>query len=150
MLNQVSLIGNVGQDPDIRYASNGNAIANFSLATTEKWTKDGERQEKTEWHRISAFGKLAEIIEEYVNSGDKLFVQGKLQTRKWADKEGVERYTTEIVINTMEMLGGRGGQQSAPRRDPAGAAMESAAAEAADPAAAAAQAAVPDDDDIPF
>ena len=140
MLNQVSLIGNVGQDPDIRYASNGNAIANFSLATTEKWTKDGERQEKTEWHRISAFGKLAEIIENYVNSGDKLFVQGKLQTRKWTDKEGVERYSTEIVINTMDMLGGKGGQQSAPQQT----------APRRDPAAVAAQAAVPDDDEIPF
>ena len=103
--NLVILIGNVGNPPEIRYTAGGDAVANFSIATSEQWKdKQGEKQEKTEWHRCVAFRKLAEIIGEYVGKGSKLYVEGKLQTRKWQDKEGKDNYTTEIVVNEMQML----------------------------------------------
>ena len=110
-LNKVMLIGNLGQDPDIRYMPNGNAVANISIATTETWKdKDtGEKHEKTEWHRIVAFRKLAEIIGEYLKKGSQVYVEGKLQTRKWQDADGNDKYTTEIVADTMQMLGKGGG-----------------------------------------
>lgn len=117
-LNKVQLIGNVGKDPEIRSTQDGKPIANLSIATSDTWKdKQGQKQEKTEWHRIVVFGKLAEIIQKYVNKGDKLFVEGKLQTKKWTDKSGQDRYTTEVVLDPfggqMIMLGspGRGGQQ---------------------------------------
>ena len=109
-VNKVILIGNVGKDPEIRYSPNGSALATISLATSEQW-KDktsGEKQEKTEWHRVVAFGKLAEVIGQYVKKGAPIYIEGKLQTRKWTDKQGQDRYTTEIVANEMQMLGGRG------------------------------------------
>ena len=108
-INKVILIGNLGNDPDIRYSAAGKAVANISLATSETWKdKDtGEQQEKTEWHRCVAFGRTAEIIGEYLKKGSQVYIEGKLQTRKWTDKEGVERYTTEIVINEMQMLGAK-------------------------------------------
>lgn len=113
-VNKVILIGNLGNDPDIRYTASGAAIANISLATAESWRdKDsGEQQERTEWHRIVFFGRLAEIVGEYLRKGSQIYVEGRLQTRKWQDKEGHDRYTTEIVANEMQMLGGRSGGSS--------------------------------------
>lgn len=110
-VNKVILVGNLGRDPEIRYSANGQAIANVNIATSESW-KDkttGEKQEKTEWHRIVFFGRLAEIAGEYLKKGSQIYVEGRLQTRKWQDKEGKDRYTTEIVANEMQMLGSRGG-----------------------------------------
>lgn len=116
MLNQAQIIGHLGKDPEMRYMSNGNAVASFSIATTEKW-KDkntGEAKEQTEWHRISAFDKLAEIIGQYVKKGSLIYVCGKIKTRKYTDKDGVEKYATEIHASEMKMLGGRDGESSAP------------------------------------
>jgi len=111
MANKAILVGNVGQDPEIRHNTAGEPIANISLATSEKWTnKDGEKQEKTEWHRIVIFGKLADVVQKYVKKGDKLYIEGKIQTRKW-EKDGIARYSTEIVLDfggKMEMLGSKG------------------------------------------
>ena len=107
-VNKVILIGNVGRDPEVKYGADNNAIANLSLATSEQWKdKSGAKQERTEWHRISFFGKLAEIVGEYVRKGSQIYVEGRLQTRKWQDKDGQDRYTTEIVADRMQMLGGR-------------------------------------------
>ena len=122
-INKVMLIGNLGKDPEIRYMPSGDAIANLTLATTENWKdKQGEKQERTEWHRVSMFGRLAEIAGEYLKKGSSVYIEGKLQTRKWQDKDGNDRYTTEIVANEMKMLGGRasGGDASmeAPRSAP--------------------------------
>lgn len=110
-VNKVTLIGNLGNDPEVRYSGNGNAVANVSLATAESWRdKDsGEQQERTEWHRVVFFGRLAEIVSEYLHKGSQIYVEGRLQTNKWQDKEGNDRYTTQIVANEMQMLGGRGG-----------------------------------------
>ena len=109
-VNKVTLIGNLGNDPEVRYSGNGNAVANVSLATAESWRdKDsGEQQERTEWHRIVFFGRLAEIVSEYLHKGSQIYVEGRLQTNKWQDKEGNDRYTTQIVANEMQMLGSRG------------------------------------------
>ncbi len=110
-VNKVILVGNLGRDPEVRYSPNGQAVANVTLATSESW-KDkntGEKQEKTEWHRIVFFGRLAEIVGEYLKKGAQIYVEGRLQTRKWQDKDGKDRYTTEIVANDMQMLGSRSG-----------------------------------------
>jgi len=110
-VNKVILIGNLGKDPEVRYAPSGQAIANINIATSESW-KDkttGEKQEKTEWHRVVFFSRLAEIVGEYLKKGSQVYVEGRLQTRKWQDKEGNDRYTTEIVANEMQMLGSRQG-----------------------------------------
>ena len=108
-LNKVLLIGNLGADPEIRYMPSGDAIANLRIATTDTWKdKGGDKQERTEWHRVALFGKLAEIAGEYLKKGSAVYIEGRIQTRKWQDKEGQERYTTEIVANEMKMLGGRG------------------------------------------
>jgi len=107
-VNRVILIGNLGKDPEVRHMPNGDAVANLSLATTETWKdKGGEKQEKTEWHRVSMFSKLAEIAGEYLKKGSQVYIEGRLETRKWTDKEGHERYTTEIVADRMQMLGGK-------------------------------------------
>lgn len=106
MLNKVFLIGHLGQDPELRYTASGDAICRFSLATSEKYTKNGESVEKTEWHRIVAWTKLAEICGQYLTKGKQVFIEGKLQTTSW-EKDGVRRYTTEIVANTMKMLGNK-------------------------------------------
>ncbi len=117
-INKVILVGNVGQDPEVRYLPNGGAVANVTLATSESWMdkNSGQRQEKTEWHRVVFFGKLADVVSQYVKKGSKLYVEGKLQTRKWQDQSGNDRYTTEIVIDgfngQMQMLDGRGGDNS--------------------------------------
>lgn len=110
-VNKVILIGNLGRDPEVRYSPNGSAVANVTLATSESWKdkNSGEKQEKTEWHRVVFFGRLAEIAGEYLKKGSQVYVEGRLQTRKWQDKEGHDRYTTEIVANEMQMLGSRGG-----------------------------------------
>ncbi|RJL47846.1 single-stranded DNA-binding protein SSB1 [Pectobacterium carotovorum] len=113
-VNKVILVGNLGQDPEVRYMPNGGAVANITLATSESWRdkQTGEQKEKTEWHRVVLFGKLAEVAGEYLRKGSQVYIEGALQTRKWADQSGVERYTTEVVVNvggTMQMLGGRQG-----------------------------------------
>ena len=109
-VNKVILVGNLGGDPDIRYMPNGDAVANINLATTDSWKdKNGKKQERTEWHRVVFFRKLAEIVAEYLKKGSQVYVEGRLQTRKWQDKDGQDRYTTEIVADRMQMLGGRGG-----------------------------------------
>ena len=110
-LNKVMLIGNLGADPEIRYTAGGAAVANVRLATADTWRdKDsGETQERTEWHRVVFFGRLAEIVEQYVKKGSQIYIEGRLQTRKWQDKEGNEKFSTEIVASEMQMLGGRGG-----------------------------------------
>ena len=110
-LNKVMLIGNLGADPEIRYTAGGAAVANVRLATADSWRdKDsGETQERTEWHRVVFFGRLAEIVEQYVKKGSQIYIEGRLQTRKWQDKEGNEKFSTEIVASEMQMLGGRGG-----------------------------------------
>jgi len=150
-VNKVILVGNLGNDPDIRYTAGGAAVANISLATAESWKdkNSGEQQERTEWHRIVFFGRLAEIVGEYLRKGSQVYVEGRLQTRKWEDKEGHDRYTTEIVANEMQMLGSKSGgsanyepaPQSQPRQNNA---PEPQAASAPPPAAD------DFDDDIPF
>ena len=110
-VNKVILIGNLGQDPEVRYMPNGNAVTNISVATSESW-KDkstGADQERTEWHRVVMFRRLAEIAGEYLRKGSKVYIEGKLQTRKWQDQNGQDRYTTEIVADQMQMLDSRGG-----------------------------------------
>ena len=108
-INKVILIGNLGQKPEMRYTQTNTAVATLGLATSESWKdkESGEQREKTEWHRVVFFGKLAEIAEQYLDKGSQLYVEGKLQTRKWQDKEGNDKYTTEILGNEMNMLGGR-------------------------------------------
>jgi len=144
-VNKVILVGNLGKDPEVRYMPNGNAVANITLATTESWKdkQSGEQQEKTEWHRIVMFRRLGEIAGEYLKKGSQVYIEGKLQTRKWQDNSGNDRYTTEIVANEMQMLGGRGGGGSA------GFSGDSAPAQSA-PAPAPAAAGGEFDDDIPF
>ena len=114
-VNKAVILGNVGNDPELRYMSNGKAVANFTVATSEQWKdQQGQKQERTEWHRCTAYDKLAEIIGEYVKKGSKLYLEGKLQTRKWQDQQGQDRYTTEIIVSEMQMLDGKpqGGQQA--------------------------------------
>ncbi|EOX9114255.1 single-stranded DNA-binding protein [Providencia rettgeri] len=134
-VNKVILIGHLGQDPEIRYMPSGGAVANLTLATSESWRdkQTGEIKEKTEWHRVCIFGKLAEIAGEYLRKGSQVYIEGSLQTRKWTDQSGQDRYTTEVVVNiggSMQMLGGNGGnnqagsqraqqpQQQAPQNEP--------------------------------
>jgi single-strand DNA-binding protein len=123
-VNKVILIGNLGRDPETRYMPDGGAITNISVATTDTWKdKQGEKQEKTEWHRVAFFGRLAEIAGEYLKKGSQVYVEGRLQTRKWQDKDGNDKYTTEIVADRMQMLGSRqgmGGGASEPPPDRGG------------------------------
>lgn len=113
-VNKVMLIGNLGRDPEIRYTTGGQAVANFTLATTEKYTnKAGEKQEDTEWHRIVAWGRLAEICGEYLTKGRMVYIEGSIKTRSWEDKEGNTKWTTEIVARNMQMLGSSGGRSEA-------------------------------------
>jgi single-strand DNA-binding protein len=110
-VNKVIIVGNLGRDPETRYMPNGDAVTNVAVATTESW-KDkgtGEKKELTEWHRITFYRRLAEVAGQYLKKGSQVYVEGRLQTRKWTDKDGVERYTTEIIADTMQMLGGRQG-----------------------------------------
>ena len=162
-VNKVILIGNLGRDPEMRYLPSGDAVANFSIATTEKWKdKAGEMQEQTEWHRIAFFGRQAEICGEYLRKGSSVYIEGRLQTRKWTDKDNNERTTTEIRGDRMQMLGARGGGTTEMREPPDSAAGENGApAKKPTPAPAAAAAAAGGaakkstgfddlDDDIPF
>jgi len=165
-VNKVILIGNLGADPEVRYMPSGDAVANVSLATSESW-KDrntGETQERTEWHRVVFFGKLAEIVKQYVHKGSKLYVEGKLRTRKWQGQDGQDRYTTEVVVDfngTMQMLDSRGGGASVPFADdpggpapapaPGGAPPSGGGSSQATGGGGAQPAGKPDfDDDIPF
>ena len=118
-VNKVILVGTCGQDPEVRYLPNGNAVTNLSLATSEQWTdkQTGQKVEKTEWHRVSLFGKIAEIAREYLRKGSQVYIEGKLQTREW-EKDGIKRYTTEIMVDmrgTMQLLGGRPDAQQQPQ-----------------------------------
>lgn len=119
-VNKVILIGNLGADPEVRYMPSGGSVANVALATSDQW-KDkntGDRQERTEWHRVVFFNKLAEIVGQYLSKGAQIYVEGSLRTRKWQDKNGNDRYTTEIVCSEMQMLGGnKGGQNQTPQDD---------------------------------
>ncbi|MCK5610003.1 single-stranded DNA-binding protein [Candidatus Pacearchaeota archaeon] len=109
-VNKVILVGNLGRDPEVRYTKSGQAVASFSIATSEKWTgKDGNKEEKTEWHRIVAWGKLGEICGEYLSKGKQVYLEGRLQTREWEDNNGNKKQTTEIVASNMTMLGQAGG-----------------------------------------
>lgn len=160
-LNKVILIGNLGKDPETRYAPSGDAITNLTLATTETW-KDkgtGERREATEWHRVVFFGKVAEIAAQYLRKGSQVYVEGRLQTRKWQDKDGQDRYTTEIRGDEMKMLGRREGGGEGPARGgdsggydaPASAPSRPSTSPAPAPAAKPAPGGFGDfDDDIPF
>jgi len=160
-VNKVILVGNLGADPETRYTANGGAITSIRIATSEQWTdkQSGQKQERTEWHRIKFFGRLAEIAGEYLKKGRQVYIEGSLRTDKYTDKEGVERYSTDIIANEMQMLGGTGGggergsdmggrsdmpsrAERAPRGAPAGGAAASA------PAAASKD--TFEDDDIPF
>ena len=108
-VNKVILVGRLGKDPETRFTSGGQAVATFNMATDSSYKdRNGERQKRTEWHRIKAWGKLAEIVQQYLKKGSLIFIEGRIETREWQDKEGVKRYTTEIVANEMRMLGGRG------------------------------------------
>lgn len=112
-VNKVILVGNLGNDPDVRYMPSGGAVTNISVATSETWKdkNSGEQQERTEWHRVVLFGRLGEIAGEYLRKGSKVYIEGKLQTRKWQDNNGQDRYTTEIVANELQMLDSRGGAE---------------------------------------
>jgi single-strand DNA-binding protein len=115
-INKVILVGHLGQDPEVNYMPSGSAVANVSIATTESWKdkNSGEKQDRTEWHRVVFFARLAEIVGEYLRKGSQVYVEGRLQTRKWQDKSGQDRYTTEIVASEMQMLGGKGESRSGP------------------------------------
>lgn len=122
-VNKVILIGNLGQDPEVKYMPNGNAVANITVATSESW-KDkntGEQVDKTEWHRVIFFRRLAEVVGEYLHKGSKIYIEGKLQTRKWQDKNGADHWTTEIIAGEMQMLDSRDNQQSNPAEHHSGA-----------------------------
>lgn len=113
-INKVILVGNLGKDPEVRYMPSGGAVANLTIATSETWKdkQSGQNQEKTEWHRVVMFNRLGEIAGEYLKKGSQVYIEGKLQTRKWQDQQGQDKYTTEIVANEMQMLGGRSGGAS--------------------------------------
>ena len=148
-VNKVILVGHLGQDPEVKYMPSGGAVCNVSLATTDSWKdkNSGERQERTEWHRVVFFNRLAEITGEYLRKGSQVYVEGRLQTREWQDKDGQKRYTTEIVANEMQMLGGRSGSSGfedfVPPRAPAASSSSSQTGRQDAPAEEF-------DDDIPF
>jgi single-strand DNA-binding protein len=147
-INKVILIGNLGADPEVRYMPSGGAVANISLATSDTWKdkQTGEQQERTEWHRVVFFGRLGEIAGEYLRKGSKVYVEGRLQTRKWQDNNGIDRYTTEIIANEMQMLDSRGGTANF-NSEPSAATSKPAT----QPASAPSQSSYDDfDDDIPF
>ena len=143
-INKVILVGNLGQDPETRYMPSGGAVTNLRIATSESWKdkQTGEQQERTEWHSVAMFGRLAEISAEYLRKGSQVYIEGKLRTRKWQDKSGNDRYSTEVIADEMQMLGSRGG---------AGAPMSGGGQSRPAPAQQQQPAAVSDfDDDIPF
>jgi len=157
-VNKVILVGNLGKDPETRYMPSGSAVTNLRIATTEAWKdkQSGEQQERTEWHAVAMFGRLAEIAAEYLRKGSQVYVEGKLRTRKWQDKEGKDRYTTEIVADEMQMLGSKGGGAAA-GAGAGGMKTGAGAAPAGDGGSGGSRAAVSEggppgdfDDDIPF
>jgi single-strand DNA-binding protein len=150
-VNKVILVGNLGKDPEMKYTASGAAIANITVATSDSWNdkQTGERVEKTEWHRVVAFQRLAEIMGEYLKKGSQVYIEGKLQTRKWQDQNGQDRYSTEVVANDMQMLGARGGDAGARQQGGSGGGFRN------NPPAQQAPAQTGtsndfDDDDIPF
>jgi len=151
-VNKVIIVGRLGKDPEVRYTSNGQAVAQINLATSESWNdKNGQKQERTEWHRVSFFGRQAEVVGEYLKKGSQIYVEGRIQTRKWQDKEGQDRYTTEIVADRMQMLGGKssgGGSFEVVENRPAASSGGAAAPAKAAPAAKGSFDNF--DDDIPF
>ena len=136
-INKAIIVGTLGKDPDVRHTAGGSAVASLSVATNESWKdrQSGEMQERTEWHRVVLFGRLAEIVQQYLSKGSRVYIEGRLQTRKWQDKDGNDRYTTEIVANEMQMLGG--GSDTAP-------------ADSRRPSTSSAPAGPDFDDEIPF
>lgn len=150
-INKVILVGNLGAEPEVRYMPSGDAVANVSLATSESWKdkQTGEQQERTEWHRLVFYSGLAKIVAQYLHKGSKIYAEGSIRTRKWTDKAGIERYSTEIIVNDMQMLDSRGStadfNQSAPQQD----SFESTNSAQAQPALASSGAGN-FDDDIPF
>ena len=127
-VNKAIIVGTLGQDPEVRYTANGSAVANLRVATNESWKdrQTGEQQERTEWHSIVMWGKLAEIAQQYLKKGSQAYFEGRIQTRKWQDQSGNDRYSTEIVANEMQMLGGRGGGGGAPMESGGGGQSQSA------------------------
>jgi single-strand DNA-binding protein len=152
-INKVILIGHLGAEPEVRYMPSGQAVANLRLATSESWRdkETGESQERTEWHRVVLFGRTAEIAKEYLHKGSQVYIEGRIQTRKWQDKEGQERYTTEIVALDMQMMGSRSGGTASFDKEPAKEPAAPAPAARPQPAPAVDTAPPADfDDDIPF
>jgi single-strand DNA-binding protein len=152
-INKVILIGHLGADPETRAMPSGMTVANLRLATTESWKdkQSGEQQERTEWHNVALFGRLGEIAAEYLRKGSQVYIEGRLRTRKWQDKEGRDRYTTEIIGNEMQMLGGRGGAGGGAGAGGGGSGEPAPRTEHAEAAAGGAGASRDDfDDDIPF
>jgi len=150
-VNEVTLVGRVGKDPEVRYTQSGKAVCSFTMATSQSWTKDGQKQERTEWHRLTAWEKTAEIIGEHVHKGKQLYVRGSLQTREWTDKEGVVRYTTEIVVQHFVFLGKKDDDErsgTASRDSGDGGRRDDSGGRREDPAPRAAGG--PAEEDIPF
>jgi len=150
-VNKVILVGNLGRDPEIKYTASGAAIANITVATSESWNdkQSGEKVEKTEWHRVVAFQRLAEIMGEYLKKGSQVYIEGKLQTRKWQDQNGQDRYSTEVVASDMQMLGSRGGEGGGSQPNTGGF-RSNQKPQQQQQAAPAASGGGFDDDDIPF
>jgi single-strand DNA-binding protein len=146
-VNKVIVVGNLGQDPDTRYMPSGDAVTNISIATSESWKdkQSGEQKERTEWHKVAMFGRLAEIAAEYLRKGSQVYIEGKLRTRKWQDKDGKDRWTTEIIADEMQMLGSRSGS-GAPASNDTSRSNDPAGSNSPPPAGSDA----PLDDDIPF
>jgi single-strand DNA-binding protein len=144
-INKVIIVGNLGADPETRYMPSGSAVTNLSVATSEQWKdkQTGEQKERTEWHKVAMFNRLAEIAAEYLRKGSQVYIEGKLRTRKWQDRDGNDRWTTEVIADEMQMLGGRGGGGSAPMSSDSGPGGGSSGGPPQGP---------PDDfeDDIPF
>jgi single-strand DNA-binding protein len=151
-VNKVILVGNLGKDPEVRYMPNGGAVANVTLATSEQWKdkQSGEMQERTEWHNVVFYERLAEIVGEYLKKGAQVYVEGSIRTRKWQDKEGKDRYTTEIIARDMQMLGGRSGAGAGLGQEPQGQPRSAPSPSRSAPAPAAAAPKEDFDDDIPF
>ncbi len=150
-INKVILIGNLGKDPEVRFTPSGQAVANFNIATSESWTDktSGQKQERTEWHRIVVWGKLGELCGEYLKKGRQCYVEGRLQTREWTDKDGQKKYTTEVVANTVQFLGGAPGG-GAPRADGGGSRGPADSGNGGGSAPPDDQGGPPPADDIPF
>jgi single-strand DNA-binding protein len=145
-VNKAILVGNLGSDPEVRYTPDGTAVVNFNIATSREWNDKatGEKKKQTEWHRIVAFRRIAEICGEYLSKGSQVYIEGHLQTRDWQDKEGNKRYTTEIVVNQMQMLGSRGGSSQGPGQSSGPSSYKAPSDPSASPYP------MPEEDDIPF